>query len=328
MRQIPRRSIWKSASEFKPDIVFVQFSIAAVNVDLWSVRSLCKRFLNARIPVVIAYHEATREYDLLGIVTRLIYKAMTRVTNVPIVFSSAGRQALIDRHLFDEVVEVPHGTRGVTELAETDLNRVRDLYQVQKPLVLALGFTDSDKGTDVLLGAAEAIAVGVGNNVQFLIAGAPRRRRGVFRIMERRDVQYRRGLTKLAATMSHVEIAFCDYVADQDVAALLRLADVVALPYRRVTQSGIGNLALSSRSVLVSSNLPGLESNLGNAAKYVATGDSKAMAEQIIGLLGEENASLREHMRELSGMRAASNTFEEVAETILSAGLAHRPIPD
>ncbi len=324
MRKFPRRNVWRDAAEFEPDIVFVQFSIATFNVDLWSVKYLSKKFRAARIPIVVAYHEAAREFDLIGPVTHFIYRAMARVTDVPIVFSSAGRQSLLDRHLFDDVVEVPHGTTGVTHIAESDCNRVTDLYHLKLPLVLSLGFTDSDKGTDVLLAAADAIAKGVDNNVQFLIAGSPRRRRGVFRILELRDIRFRRRLRTRASKLSHVEIDFCDYVADNDVAALLRVAEVVVLPYRKISQSGVGNLALSSRSVLVSSNLPGLKSDLGTAAMYVEVGDSDAMAELIIGLLGDDHVSIREQLRERSGKRADSNTFEKTAEMILSAGQAHR----
>lgn len=322
LRQVPRRRTWNEILEFEPDMVFVQFAIAAVSVNLWSVRSLCKKFTAARIPVVVAYHEPAREYDLLGFVTRLIYKAMARVTDVPVVFSFAGRQALIENGLFDEVVEVPHGTTGVAKITDDDIKRVRDLYHVQKPLVLALGFTSFDKGTDVLLDAANAIAESRGNDVQFLIAGSPRERRGVFRIMGRRDVECQRRLEDQAKKIVSVDIDFFGFVADSDVAAVLFVADVVALPYRRITQSGIANLALSSRSAVVGSNLPGLRSDLGDAAKYVAVGDAGALAEQIVSLLGDENASVRQDMRELSGKRAVSNTYAKVAERILSAGLA------
>jgi hypothetical protein len=329
LRQVPRRRTWNEIVEFQPDMVFVQFAIAAVSVNLWSVRSLCKQFSAARIPVVVAYHEPAREYDLLGFVTRRIYQTMARVTEVPIVFSLAGRQALIDSDLFDEVVEVPHGTTGIAKITDEDIRRVQDLYHIQKPLVVALGFTNSDKGTDVLLDAASAIASGLSNDVQFLIAGSPRERRGVFRLMEHRDVKCQQRLEHQAKEIADVEIAFSGFVADQDVAALLFVADVVALPYRRTTQSGIANLALSSRSVVVCSDLPGLRSDLGDAAKYVKVGDSRAMAEQIVSLLGDDSTSVRRHMRELSGERAVANNFSKVAEEILSAGLpnggARRP---
>ena len=175
LRWVPRRRTWNEIVGFEPDIVFVQFAISALNVSLWSVMDLCKRLAAGRIPVVVAYHEPAREYELLGYVTRLIYRAMARATDVPIVFSSAGRRMLIDSGLFDEVVEVPHGTTGVATISSDDVGRVQHLYHVRKPLVLTMGFTISDKGTDVLLDAASAIAAGRGNDVQFLIAALTER---------------------------------------------------------------------------------------------------------------------------------------------------------
>lgn len=324
LRLLPRRRTWKDIVGFKPDVVIVQFAIAALSVNIWSVRSLCKRFSAARTPVVVTFHEPAREYNLLGFVTRLIYRMMVRVTDVPIVFSPAGRQALVERGLFENVVEVPLGTIGVTEITDEEIAHVRDLYEIRKPLVLTLGFTTVDKGVDVLLDAASEIAEMRSNDVQFLIAGKPRRRRGIFRVMERPDVKCQQRLETQANQLENVDIAFTDFVANADVAALLHTADVVVLPYRRITQSGVANLTLSSRSVVVCSDLPGLRSDLGNSAKYVAVGDPKALAEQVVSLLDEDGRLTRSHMRELSGKCASENTFAKVAESILAAGLAHR----
>ncbi|MCU1362461.1 MAG: hypothetical protein JWM55_289 [Acidimicrobiaceae bacterium] len=324
LRLIPRRRVWKEIVTFEPEVVVVQFAIAALNINLWSVMSLCKRFSTMGIPIVVAYHEANREYNMLGLLTRRIYRAMARVTDVPVVFSSAGRQALIDHRLFSQVVEVPLGTTGVTEISDEDVARVKDLYLLRKPFVLTLGFTNFDKGADVLIEAASTIADNQGNDVQFLIAGSPRKRRGLFRVMERRDLKCQRLLESRAGEIPNVDIAFSDYVAQENVAALMFAADVVVLPYRRISQSGVANLALSSQSVIVSSDLPGLRSDLAETAMYVAVGDAQAMAVQIAGLLGEGKASIRGNMRRLTGERAAKNTYAMVAKSILSAGLAHR----
>lgn len=324
IRKFPRRRTWNEALEFDPDMVFVQFGIAAMNVSFWSVRYLCKKFAHAGAPVVVGYHEPAREYDLLGFVTRSMYRAIARVTSVPIAFSWAGREALTKNHLFGEVVEVPLGTSGVAAIADDDVRRVRETYLVRKPLVLTVGFTNADKGTDVLLDAAGLIAKNLGGEVQFLIAGSPRRRRGLFRLMEYRDVRYQRQLESRAASIPGADIAFTGFVADQDIHALLFTADVVVLPYRSITQSGIANLALASRSVVVCSDLPGLRSDLGDAVKYVPVGDYEAIAEIVSQLLADDNASIRDHMRELSEQRATANTYANVAEKILSVGIAER----
>jgi len=305
--------------EFEPEMVFVQFAVSALSVNYWSVRRLCQKFKALRVPVVVAFHEPAREYDLLGPVTHQMYRSMARVTSVPIAFSLAGAETLVASGLFRTVVEVPHGTTGVAPIAEADVERVRERYGLRTSLVLALGFTSADKGTDVLIDAARDIAQRRSGAVQFVIAGSPRQRRGIFKMMGRRDAVCQRRLVSQAGQITDVDIAFYGFVADEDVAALLHSADVVALPYRKITQSGIANLALSSRSVIVASDLPGLRSDLGDAAIYVAVGDPRALADEIAGLLDDSALALRHEMRERAGDRALTNTYEKVAERILSA---------
>ena len=316
---VPRRRTWRDLVEFEPEMVFVQFAVSALSVNYWSVRRLCQKFKALRVPVVVAFHEPAREYDLLGPVTHQMYRSMARVTSVPIAFSLAGAETLVASGLFRTVVEVPHGTTGVAPITEADVERVRERYGLRTSLVLALGFTSADKGTDVLIDAARDIAQRRSGAVQFVIAGSPRQRRGIFKMMGRRDVVCQRRLVSQAGQITDVDIAFYGFVADEDVAALLHSADVVALPYRKITQSGIANLALSSRSVIVASDLPGLRSDLGDAAIYVAVGDPRALADEIAGLLDDSALALRHELRERAGDRALTNTYEKVAERILSA---------
>jgi glycosyltransferase involved in cell wall biosynthesis len=244
---------------------------------------------------------------------------------VPVVFSPAGYRALHDTGLFNDVVEVTHGTKGIESISNQELDDVRVLFHVRKPLVLTLGFTSFDKGADIFIDAAKIISKNRNGNVQFLVAGTARRRQGVFRIMERRDNQCQRRLINRAKRLGNVEISFSNYVANENVAPLLHLADVVVLPYRRITQSGIANLALSSQSVIVCSDLPGLRNDLGDAALYVKVGDTTTLAKEITNLINPDGEETRSRMRDLAGQRANENTFAKVAEKILSAGLERSP---
>jgi len=72
----------------------------------------------------------------------------------------------------------------------------------------------------------------------------------------------------------------------------------------------------------VCSDLPGLRNDLGNAASYVKVGDATALAEEIANLIQPNGGDIRSRMRDLAGQRANANTYAEVAEKILSAGLA------
>jgi glycosyltransferase involved in cell wall biosynthesis len=322
LRIFLRRRTWNEIEKFSPDVVVVQFAVAALNVNLWSARAICKRLRVRGTRVVTTFHEPGREYNILGFATRLIYRAVARVTDVPVVFSWEGRRALLETGLFKDVVEVPLGTKGVETIPDNELQAVRAMYEIHKPLVLMLGFINFDKGADIFIDAARLISDGKDNEFDFIVAGRPRKRPGIFRIMERRDMRYQRSLVAQANKLSNVTISFRDYVANENVAALLRIADVVVLPYRRIAQSGIANLALSSQSVIVCSDLPGLRSDLGEAALYVPVGDSVALAAQIEKLLGESGAAARSRLRELAAERAATSTFARAAEVILSAGLA------
>ena len=322
LRKMPRPRTWHDLNGFAPDMVFVQFAVAAMSVNLWSVLNLCKRFSKAQVTVVVGFHEAAREYNLLGFATRLAYRSIARSTDIPIAFSSEGRRALIERGLFSEVLEVPHGTTGLANVTAEDIERVTRLYSLRQPLVLTMGFTSADKGTDVLLCAASDIAAGPRTEIQFLIAGSPRERRGVFRLMGYRDVRFQQQLEREAKKIVSVEVVFTGFVANEDVAPLLFVADLVAMPYRRITQSGIANLALSSKAVIVSSDLPGLRSDLGDAARYVEAGNPRALAKQIVELLADDASSIRRHLRELSGERAVASTYAKVAQMIVSSGLA------
>jgi glycosyltransferase involved in cell wall biosynthesis len=309
-------------AKFEPDVVIVQFAIAAMNTNLLSVKLLCDRLHAKRIPVVVTFHEPAREYNMLRFLTRAIYRAMARVTDAPVVFSPAGYQALHETGLFNDIVEVRHGTKGIESISNPELDDVRVLFDVRKPLVLTLGFTSFDKGADIFIDAAKIISKNRDGNVQFLVAGSPRRRHGIFRIMERRDKRCQQRLISQAERLGNVDISFSNYVANENVEALLHLADVVVLPYRRITQSGIANLALSSQSVIVCSDLPGLRNDLGDAALYVKVGDTTALAKEVANLLSSNGEEDRSRMRDLAGHRASENTYAKVAEKILSAGLA------
>jgi glycosyltransferase involved in cell wall biosynthesis len=321
LRLLPRRRVWEGIVRFEPDVVVVQFAVAALNVYFWPVRHLCKKLRARGVPIVVAFHEPDREYNLLGFATRHLYQSIARVTDVPVVFSPSGRQALQENNLFVDVVEATHGTKGVASISDDEIDNVRKIYQIRKPLVLTLGFTNFDKGADILIGAVESIATARGNDVQFLVAGAPRRRHGLFRVMEWRDISCQRRLVEQANKLSGVDISFSDYVADENVAPLLHVADVVVLPYRTITQSGVANWALSSQSVIVCSDLPGLRSDLGDAALYVPVGDSAALAAQIVELLDDDAKPRRSRMRQLSGERATLQTYAKTAADILTAGL-------
>lgn len=76
------------------------------------------------------------------------------------------------------------------------------------------------------------------------------------------------------------------WLEEEELSALLDLTDVVALPYRRIDNSGMGVLAASRGVPALASDLPGLRSLLGGGAVYVPVGDVDALSEALDEVAG------------------------------------------
>ena len=81
------------------------------------------------------------------------------------------------------------------------------------------------------------------------------------------------------------------FVADDEVAAYFRRADLVVLPYREIDQSGVLFTALAFGAPLVLSAVGGFpEVAADGAAALVAPGDAAALAGELRRLLGDDAA--------------------------------------
>jgi hypothetical protein len=268
-------------------------------------------------PVVVAFHESAREINRLGPISRYIYKRAAENTTEPVVYSTAGSAALIRAKIFPHVTMVPHGCVPVIEVSPESLAQVRDRYAITSPLVLSLGFAHPDKGTEFLVSSIPEVTRRLKGNVQFLIAGSPRQRRGIFRLMGRGDQKFHRMLIEKLALLKGASIAVCDFVPDEDVTALLFLSSAVVLPYRRATQSGIANLALSARAVIVASDIPELRDDLGPAAKYFHSENVAELTEVLESVLSQS----QDELRIAATSRAVERNYDRTAAEILELGL-------
>jgi glycosyltransferase involved in cell wall biosynthesis len=233
------------------------------------------------------------------------------------VYSSAGGAALERAGIVAHVTEVPHGCVPIVEVSPEDLARVRDRYAITSPLVLSLGFAHPDKGTELLVDSVSGVTRRLEGTVQFLFAGSPRERRGVFRLMGRGDQRFHRAQMKRLSLMKGVSIGACGFVPDEDVPVLLSISAAVVLPYRRSTQSGIANLALSARAVIVASDIPELRSDLGPAARYFHSESISDLTETLVSVLSNS----QEELRNAAGSRAAERSYDTTALRLLKTGL-------
>ncbi|MEA2227797.1 MAG: hypothetical protein QOF04_1427, partial [Solirubrobacteraceae bacterium] len=163
---------------------------------------------------------------------------------------------------FEHLTRVPAARPLPAELAAVDV-----------PVVLFFGLLRPYKGIDVLLDAWRALAP----DAELWIVGMPRMDIAALRAQAPPSVRW-----------------VPRFVADDEVAAYFRRADLVVLPYREIDQSGVLFTALGAGTPLVLSAVGGFpEVAAHGAAELVAPGDAASLHATLQRLLGDPAARER-----------------------------------
>ncbi|WP_256545629.1 glycosyltransferase [Halobellus inordinatus] len=201
-------------------------------------------------PVVTTLHEVHERHSHRGIVGDYLLRARDyiierlaiRASAVIVVHSSEARQILSSRHGTDVPVErLLHPTKD-------DVNRVpkaeaKSQLGVDDRVLLTFGFLEEKKRYEDVIRVLPSFP-----DATYVIAGGPRPGEG-------EAVQQRvKALSESLGVADRVR--FLGYVDDSDIPTVFGAADVVVLPYGRVSQSGVLNDALAHRKPVVASSLP------------------------------------------------------------------------
>jgi glycosyltransferase involved in cell wall biosynthesis len=171
---------------------------------------------------------------------------------------------------------IPHGAFDYLTRQAGEQPLPPELADVEKPVVLAFGLIRPYKGTDLLLKAFRDLP-----DAELWIVGMPRM-----------DMAPLRELAEAAAGT----VRFIDrFVTDPEIPAYMRRADVVALPYRNIEQSGVLYTALAFGRPMVLSDVGGFpEIAAQGAAVTVPPEDPAALAGALRELL--EDPAARERL--------------------------------
>lgn len=165
---------------------------------------------------------------------------------------------------------IPHGAFDYLTRQPDPQPLPEELREVEGPVILAFGLIRPYKGADVLL---EAFAR-LGTDAELWVVGRP------MVAME--------PLHRLAAAAPG-RVRFIEgFVPEAQVPAFMRRADIVALPYRNIEQSGVLYTALAFGRPLLLSAIGGFPevAELG-AARTVPPGDPSALAVALRHLLDD-----------------------------------------
>jgi glycosyltransferase involved in cell wall biosynthesis len=181
----------------------------------------------------------------------------------------AGRLAA-DFGVAQERIEViPHGALDYLTRLPEEVPLAEELSRVEGPVILLFGLIRPYKGTEVLLEAFERV-----EGAELWIVGKP-----LMAIDRLREL----------ARRAPGRVRFVDrFIADAEIPALMRRADLVVLPYLNIEQSGVLYTALAFGRPLVLSDVGGFPevAELG-AARLAPAGDPEGLAATLNELLAD-----------------------------------------
>ena len=220
-------------------------------------------------PRVLTVHNTLRRG---GGAREPVTRRLVRRMDALVVHARAGAAELVERFGADpdRVHVIPHGAFEHLTRLPVERPLPAELAAVEGAVILAFGLVRPYKGVDVLLEAFRAI-----DGAELWVVGLPH--------MDMAPLH-------AAAKRSHGRVRFVErFVDDSELPAYFRRADIVALPHRRIDQSGVLNIALAFGKPIVASEVGGFAEVASDhgAAVAVAPGDPAALREALERLLAD-----------------------------------------
>jgi glycosyltransferase involved in cell wall biosynthesis len=195
---------------------------------------------------------------------------------------------------------IPHGAFDYLAGQPAEKPLPPELAAVEKPVILSFGVLRPYKGVDVLIEAFRGI-----EGAELWIVGRPWM-----------DIEPLRA----AAARSGGTVRFVDrFVAEDELPAFFRRADVVALPYREIDQSGVFYTALAFGKAIVASAIGGFTEVADDHGALVGVppGDPAALHEALANLVSDPAARAAQEAR-AAAAAAGPYSWDEAARLTLA----------
>ncbi|MER6474432.1 glycosyltransferase family 4 protein [Streptomyces collinus] len=266
-----------------------------------------------RTPLVVTWHNRARAEGARAHLLRLLERRVVRTAAVVLGTTSdlvdrARRTGARDARL--AAVALPGGRRP---LDPDDPDRLRSKIRAElgatgRPLLMAVGSLDQQRGYDVLLDAARSWR-DLDPVPLVVVAGE-----GPLRPVLQRRIEDEELPVRLVGRR-------------EDVPELLTAADLALLTSRWESRSVLAQEALHARVPLVATRVGGIPDLVGDAAELVPRDDPEALSEAVVRLLADPGR--RELLRERGVRQAATWPTEDetVAQVLSVYDELTRPMP-
>lgn len=268
-------AVTRLVRRLRPDVVHLHCTNAIALVYLTLLRRL-------RVPLVSTAHVVTPHEPRR--VEHAAFRRLHRISDLVVAHSTFDRDRLVEECGVEaaRVVVIPHGDYGFFArsgpLPGRAAARQRLGLEPEHEVVLFFGYIREYKGLDLLFEAWPDV-IASRPRARLLVAGDP-----VQLGRTRRD-ELEAWATRLGAVHRF------DYVPFADVTGYFRATDVLAMPYRRVSQSGILFLALALGVPLVATRVGALPETLrdGESALLIPPESPAALSAAVVRLLGDRH---------------------------------------
>jgi len=265
-----------------------------------TIEALDAALLARAVPRVFTSHNVLRRGG--GRLREAGLRRVAAAVDAVVVHTRAGARALGERYGADpaKVHVIPHGAFDYLAAQPHEAPLPPELAAVDKPVILSFGILRPYKGVDVLIDAFAGI-----EGAELWIVGRPWM-----------DVEPLRA----AAARAGGTVRFVDrFVAEDELPAYFRRADVVALPYRDIDQSGVLYTALAFGKAIVASSIGGFAEVADDhgALVPVPPGDPAALRDALAALVSDPAARGAQEARAATAA-AGPYSWAETARLTLS----------
>ena len=247
-------------SSVRPDAVVVPWWTSFWGLPIRAVlRDVGKR--SPGTPRVLLCHNVDDHES--GLLQRFLAQGAILAADAFVVHGRDDARSLESRAPGRPVVVLPH---PVVSAPAVDRDRARRDLGIDGPLALFLGLVRRYKGVDVLLDAAPALVRETGARIAIVGEVFP----------EARSLENRWRASPVRESILWRD----EYVSEEEMGRWLAACDVVVLPYRYVSGSGIAARAFSARRPVAASAVGGLAETVepGVTGELFSPGDPAALA--------------------------------------------------
>ena len=244
----------------------------------------------SKTKIVVTFHEAKRDLELYGLFSLVFYRFISIIFHRIYTHTTESLYVLKHNYKIDnsKLKLIPQGTFVFKDKNNYSKELVKKFNIDNNKLnLLFFGYIYKEKGIEYLIKAVSLLQETKKYKDRFnlIIVGGIRERNGLFKFLEKRNLQYLQTLKLLVKTLGvNKQVNFIGFLKDKYIYSIFKNSDILILPYTSVDQSGVLNIALAAQTPTIASNIGGFKDTLKHSGILVPPKNAVKIFEGIVNL--------------------------------------------